>query len=127
MDESLPAIALMNTEAPGTDVNALTEQLRNSLQQHSGRLVVTTAQVDAELGACTVAPCVDVVSRRFQGAAFVARASLSRVGDVYLVTIEILEDGISVVRHGAQAKDIPGALEEAGRQAGAALYLHSNP
>jgi hypothetical protein len=126
VDETLPAVALTSTDAPGANVRQLTDTLRVAMQETSGRQVVSNAQVNDELAACTETPCVDVLSLRFQNAAYAAKGSVSRVGDVYLASVEIVEDGVSVVRQSAQARDMLDAVKECGRAAGAALYAHTN-
>jgi hypothetical protein len=97
-DESLPAIALQQLEAPGFDEASLTARFRAAL------------------------PCPDTATRRFAASPHIAHASISRVGDAYLVSGEVLEMGRPVARHSAQGRgDLDALVDEVGESLGAQM------
>ncbi len=111
--------AVRLVEAPGFNVEDLTARLRVAIVDASGAPCVDEFNVRAELGTCTVAPCVDVVARQYTNAEFIVASSVSRVGDVLLASVRVQRGVDEVARANAQGKDARIAIEVAGREAGA--------
>ena len=120
---ALPGItvAISMPEAPGYNVEDLSARVRVAVQRGSGLVAVDAMSVQAELGACTVAPCPDALAIQYRDARYICASSLSRIGDVFIVSVRVQRGIQEVARANAEDKDARIAVMRAAYAAGQAL------
>jgi hypothetical protein len=116
-----PTVAVDTVDAPGFNVEDLTQRLAAAVALASGAPIVSKLAVRAEVAACVRLPCDTTMQERFTAATLLVHASVSRVGDVHLVTARLLRGVEEVARVTEQAGAARPAVEAAGLALGARL------
>ena len=120
----VPPIALSPVDSPGYHVEDLTARLRQALGDASGVRVVDQLAVRAEIASCSEMPCPDTQQQLFADARYVATCSLGRVGNVFIGSLRVLEDGHAIVQANETGENAATVVQNLGRKGGIALRTH---